>query len=203
MVIGLTGGLASGKSLVSGEFSKLGAHVIDADIVAREVIQKGAPAYRELVREFGEGVLTRDGSIDRKKLSGIVFSDNAKLKRLNAITHPAILGRIREEVSLMKEKRRVIVVDAALLIETGLYREMDKVIVVFADEKTQIERFVRKAGVGGAGGEEARARLRAQMPLSEKLPLADYVIDNSATMEAAREEAGRIYRELTGGAANG
>lgn len=191
MVVGLTGGLSSGKSLVSGEFKRLGAHVIDADIIAREVLEKGGPAYMETVREFGEGVLSEDGSINRRRLAGAVFSDASKLKRLNEITHPLILKRIREEVSIAKAP--LVVVDAALLIETGLHREMDKVIVVFADEKSQIERFRKKEG---ATEEEARARMEAQMPLSEKLSYADYVIDNSSSMEASRREARRIYSEM-------
>ena len=196
MTVGLTGGIASGKSLVAGELERLGARIVDADLVSREVVRPGTPAHAGIVEAFGPEVLLEDGGIDRKKLGSIVFSDPRKLEVLNSITHPRIRERIRELVS---EARRadpsaLIVIDAALLIEGGLYREMSKVIVVYADEKTQAERLARRDRITP---EEAQKRIRSQMPLKEKLKYADYVIDNNGEPESTLERVREVYGELT------
>ncbi len=195
MTVGLTGGIASGKSLVADELERLGARIVDADLVSREVVRPGTPAHAGIVEAFGPEVLLEDGGIDRKKLGSIVFSDPRKLEILNSITHPRIRERIRELVS---EARRadpsaLIVIDAALLIEGGLFREMSKVIVVYADEKTQTERLARRDRITP---EEAQKRIRSQMPLKEKLKYADYVIDNNGEPESTLERVREVYGEL-------
>ncbi|MBI5886183.1 MAG: dephospho-CoA kinase [Deltaproteobacteria bacterium] len=195
VLIGLTGGVAAGKSLVAAEFVRLGAYLIDADVVAREVVAKGSLIFREIVAEFGPGFLLADGSIDRKALADLIFSDANRRAALNRITHPAIRGRINE---LIDEYCRVadrpfIVIDAALLVEGGLYKALDRVIVVDAPEETLIERMKLRDGLTE---EQARARLAAQMPLDEKRSYADYVIDNAGSREATLEAAARVWAEL-------
>lgn len=197
MIVGLTGGIASGKSLVAGELERLGARIVDADLIAREVVAPGMPAWRDIVAGFGESILLEDGSIDRKKLGATVFSDPAKLKRLNDITHPRIREKIRERVAEMEreDSNPLIVVDAALLIEGGLYKEMSKVIVVYADEEKQTHRLRKRDGVGLG---EAKKRIDAQMPLKEKREYADYVIDNNGTVNETIESVRKLYGKLTG-----
>ncbi|MEK6790362.1 MAG: dephospho-CoA kinase [Deltaproteobacteria bacterium] len=195
MLIGLTGAVCSGKSLVSGELARLGCRVIDADLSAREICIQGKDAYNELVAAFGSGILRDDKAIDRAALGKIVFSDPVKLKTLGNITHPRIRQRIRERIEEIRgaDKNAVIVVDAALLIENGLYKEMEKVIVVCADEKTIIKRLARRSGLSE---KEAIIRIRSQMPLDEKKRYADYVVDNNGTMEETTCAVRRIYEEL-------
>lgn len=194
MIVGLTGGIATGKSLVASELKRLGAFVIDADRIAREVVEPGRPAYADIVREFGKGVLKADGSLDRKALAGIVFSDRAALERLNAITHPRIRERIREEAErLSAEGASLIVLDVALLIEMGVKYEVEKIIVVAAERKQQIERTMMRDGLTA---EEAERRLSCQMDIKEKLGYADYVIDNSGTKEATLERTRELFEEL-------
>jgi len=195
MRLGLTGGLASGKSLVSAEFARLGARVIDADVISRETTAPGTETFKAVVKEFGEGVLREDGSIDRAALGEIVFSDPERLRVLNRITHPAIRERIRSELRVMEKEdaSALIVVDAALLIETGLYREMDRVAVVYADTERRMERVMERDGIDEHG---ARVRMGAQMPLEEKLDYADYIIENNGSIEEAVRRAAELFEEL-------
>lgn len=197
MVIGITGGLASGKSLVTGEFKRLGAMVVDADIISRQVSAKDGDAYADIVKEFGQTILKEDGSIDRKALGAIVFSDKDKLKKLNVITHPRIIKRLRDEVQRLKTESpgAVIAVDAALLIETGLNRDMDAVIVVYADEAKRIQRSVKRDNITEA---DASQRSDAQMNLKEKAAMADFVIENNGTMEETRKKARDVFEGLKG-----
>ncbi|MFQ5441722.1 MAG: dephospho-CoA kinase [Thermodesulfobacteriota bacterium] len=198
MVVGLTGGAATGKSLVSEELKRLGAAVVDADLIAREVLSKGTPAYKDTIGSFGEGVKLADGSIDRKALGEIVFSSPEKLALLESITHPRIREIIRTRVEELKEKRKgsLIVVDAALLIEKGLYKEMDAVIVVYADRPTQIARLKKRNGLSER---EAALRISAQVPVEEKLKYADYVIDNSGAPAETLKAVGELYSALVRG----
>ena len=197
MLIGLTGGIASGKSLVAGELKRLGAYLIDADEIAREVVKTGLPAYNEIVKEFGEKILNPDKTINRKELGRIVFSNPELRKRLEQITHPRIRKKIEAEISAIKAKnpKAVIVVDAALLIEGGLYKKMDKVIVVCADEKTQIKRLTERDGLAI---EDAKNRIASQMPLKEKRRYADFVIKNveGKSREEVKEEVKRVFDRL-------
>lgn len=196
MVVGLTGGIASGKSIVSGEFKKLGAVVIDADLIAREIVEPGQPALPEIEKEFGPSVINGDGTLDRKALGDMVFSDPEKLKRLNRITHPRIIERQRRMIEEIKgaHKDPLIVVDAAILIEAGEYRNMDRVIVVYADEDKQVERLSHRNGLTT---QEAEKRVKAQMPLKEKVLYADYVIDNNGGIEETRQRARDLYMKLS------
>ena len=146
MIIGLTGAVASGKSLVADEFEKLGARVIDADIIAREVLSPGEEQFNQVVEEFGTKILTEDGEIERLKLAEIVFNDCEKLTRLNQITHPEIIKRIlvRIEEIRAEDPEVLIVLDAPLLIEVGLHEKVDRVVVVYVDDSTLIERIVER-----------------------------------------------------------
>ena len=197
MLIGLTGGIASGKSLVAEELKRLGAYLIDADEIAREVVKTGLPAYNEIVKEFGEKILNPDKTINRKELGRIVFSNPELRKRLEQITHPRIRKKIEAEISAIKAKnpKAVIVVDAALLIEGGLYKKMDKVIVVCADEKTQIKRLTERDGLAI---EDAKNRIASQMPLKEKRRYADFVIENVEGKKKGeiKDEVKTIFEKL-------
>ncbi|MCC6502068.1 MAG: dephospho-CoA kinase [Deltaproteobacteria bacterium] len=196
MIAGLTGGIATGKSLVADELRRLGAAVIDADRVAREVVEPGRPAFDEIVKEFGPGILKPDGAIDRKALGRIVFSDPAAREKLNAITHPRIRERIKEETErLMSEGALLIVLDVALLIETGVRYEVDKIIVVFAENSQQIERLMERDSLTR---EEALKRLSCQMDINEKVKYADYVIDNSGSKDRTIEQTRALFSELDG-----
>jgi len=196
MIIGLTGGIATGKSLVSGELKRLGAAVIDADAVAKEVVEPGRPAYAEIAEAFGPGVIRQDGSIDRKKLGQIIFSDPAARERLNAITHPRIRERMKEETArLLKEGAGIIVLDIALLIETGVRYEVDRIVVVYADPARQLERLMQREAMSR---DEAKKRISCQMDIKEKAEYADYVIDNSGTKEDTLEQTRALFAELQG-----
>ncbi|MEE9543264.1 MAG: dephospho-CoA kinase, partial [Thermodesulfobacteriota bacterium] len=180
MIIGLTGGIASGKSLVADEFRRLGAKVIDADVIAREVLQPGEEPYKMVVEEFGEEILAETGELDRAKLGEIVFNDCERLKRLNQLTHPEIIRRIEERVEeiVKNEPGQIIVLNAPLLIEVGLHTKMDRVVVVYADEERLVERIVSRDKLKK---EDALKRLTCQMPLKEKIEYADHVIYNSSS----------------------
>jgi dephospho-CoA kinase len=193
LLVGLTGSIATGKSTVSRMFAHLGARVIDADLLAREVVMPGQPAYARIVEEFGRQVVQEDGSLDRKALGAVVFADAAKRKRLEEITHPAIGARQQRILSVLDEEdfEGVVIWDAALLFEGGGAAKMDRVVVVYADPETERRRLMERDGLSDAG---ARARIESQMPIAEKAKLAHHVIDNSG----AREETERQVREVYG-----
>jgi len=195
LTVGLTGGVASGKTAASQVLKEEGAYVIDADKVSRELVQPHTSTWNELIRVFGEDIVQKDGSIDRKKLAARVFSNGAQRKLLNQILHP----RIREEMERrtreigQRNPEAIVVIDAALLVELGDYREMDKVIVVTATEKQQVERLKDRDGMDP---EDARKILSSQMPLEEKLKAADFVIRNEGSLEEMRRRAKEIFKEL-------
>lgn len=193
LLVGLTGGIATGKSTVSAMFAHLGARVVDADLLAREVVMPGQPALAEIVREFGREVLQADGHLDRKRLGALVFGDPERRKRLEAITHPAIYARQRRILSAYEEEafEGVVLWDAALLVETGGARGMDKLVVVYADHATELMRLMARDGMSEA---EARERMATQMPVADKAKVADYVVDNSGT----RAETERQVRDVWG-----
>lgn len=196
MVVGLTGAIASGKSLVSAEFKRLGAFIIDADLVARRIVEPGMDAYNEIVSGFGQGIVRTDGSLDRKALGRIVFSDKERLALLNRITHPRIIEDIEREIAGLRQGHpgAIIVVDAALIIELGLHRKMDRIVVVYSDEERCVERMMRRDGLSET---EAQERLEAQMPLKEKLAYADYIIGNSGDMAETIWRAREVFDALT------
>jgi len=195
ILTGLTGGIATGKSTVSAMFAHLGARVIDADLLAREVVAPGQPAHAAIVKEFGPEVLQADGYLDRKRLGAIVFADAERRKRLEAITHPAIRQRQARILSVFEEEafEGVVIWDVALLFETGGDAAMDKIVVAYADEAIELERLMARDGIGEAA---ARARIQSQMPVAEKAKRAHYVIDNSGTRAATQAQVRQVFQAL-------
>jgi dephospho-CoA kinase len=195
LLAGLTGSIATGKSTVSRMFAHLGARLIDADLLAREVVMPGQPAYARIVEEFGPQVIQEDGSLDRKALGAVVFADAAKRKRLEEITHPAIGARQQRILSVLDEEafEGVVIWDAALLFEGGGVAKMDCVVVVYADPETERRRLMERDGLSDA---DARARIASQMPIAEKAKLADHVIDNSGTREETERQVRTVYGAL-------
>ena len=195
--IGLTGGIACGKSFVLNEFRQLGVRCIDADDVAHQVILPGEPAYRDIVEHFGTGILGGDSAIDRTKLGAAVFGDEQERKRLNGIVHPRIhqeldrrLARLQQEAG---SEPALAMVDAALMVETGSYRKYDCVVVVSCRPEQQLERLL---GRGGLTREEAQARIDSQMPIEEKVRFADFVIDNSGDRGRTRDRVRELHRQI-------
>lgn len=197
MVIGLTGGIASGKSTVSAKLKELGAAVIDADLLARDVVRKGEIAYNKIVQCFGEDILLPGGDIDRKKLGNIVFSDKEKLALLNSITHPEIINRMKERIQELKaEGAKVIVVDAAILIEMGLHKYVDSVWVLSVDRETQMKRLVERDKFNYR---EAENRINSQFTNEVRKKYADVVIDNSKPIEEVEKRLEELWNNITGG----
>ncbi|PKM80238.1 MAG: dephospho-CoA kinase [Firmicutes bacterium HGW-Firmicutes-14] len=199
-VIGLTGSIASGKSLVAGILQELGARVIDADIVAREVVMPGTRAWEKIRDSFGDGVLNADnGTIDRKRLGRMVFSDPDKRKRLNEITHPLITDLIKKEIDTFRAgdggEGRVLVIDAPLLIETGLDQLVDEVWVVDIPVELQVARLMERDRLTRR---EALARISAQMPLEEKKKYARRIIDNSQDTASTRQMVMNLWKDCFG-----
>jgi dephospho-CoA kinase len=190
LLVGLTGGIGSGKSTVSAMLAERGAEVVDADQIAREVVLPGQPAWHKIRDHFGAGLLRLDGSIDRKALAEIVFDDPAKLGLLNEITHPPMFERIADRLEGARDRDVIVVLDAALLIETGLAQRVDVLLVVDLPEEVQVRRLEAK----GMPAEQAWARIAAQLSREERLVHADLVIDNSGTVE---ELAGRVDEAWT------
>jgi len=195
LLVGLTGSIATGKSTVSRMFAHLGARILDADLLAREVVMPGQPAHLKIVEEFGHHVVQEDGALDRKALAAIVFADRAKRKRLEEITHPAIGARQQRILSVLDEEafEGIVIWDAALLFEGGGDAKMDRVVVVFTDPETELARLVARDGLPEAG---ARARIASQMPIVEKVKRAHYVIDNSGARADTERQVKSVYRAL-------
>ena len=195
LIVGLTGGVASGKTAVSEVLEEEGAYIIDADQIARELVQPHEPAWNELVRTFGKEILQGNGSIDRKKLSEMVFVNPDQRKLLNEILHPLIteeMDRRTREIG-QKNPEAIVVIDAPLLIEVGYHRRVDKLVVVTSTQTEQIERLKVRDGINS---EEALRILSSQMPVEEKVKLADFVIRNEGSLTEVRERAKEVFREL-------
>jgi len=193
--VGLTGGVASGKTAISQVLKEEGAYIIDADQIARELVQPHKSAWKELIRAFGPEILQEDGSIHRKKLAGKVFADAKQRKLLNRILHPRIrkeMDRRAKEIG-QRDPEAIVVIDGPLLIELGDHREMDKLIVVTSTRGQQIERLKDR---DGANPEEAVRIVSAQMPLEEKLKFADFVIRNEGSLEQTKRKAKEVFKEL-------
>jgi len=197
LLVGLTGGIATGKSTVSHMLRGLGAEIIDADLLAREVVEPGRPAWHEIVGEFGRDVVSPDGTLDRRKLGAIVFADPERRKRLEAITHPAIRAAVQARLDELAARgfAGIVFYDAAILIEALGHKDMERMVVVITDEATQAARLQGRDGTDDAQG---RRRIASQMPLAEKAKLADYVIDNSGDREATAEQVRRVFAALMG-----
>ena len=193
-IIGLTGGIASGKSFVASILEELGSVVIDADQLAREVVKPGMKPYSDIVEAFGEGVLQQDGTLDRKALGRIVFSDPEARLRLERVTHPAIIKLAGEK--LEEEQRKgteTVFYMVPLLLEAGLTSSVDEVWVVYADEETQVERLMKRDRIGR---DEALRKIAAQMPMDEKVKVGNVVIDNSGSPEETRRKVMELWKEL-------
>ena len=193
--IGLTGSIGVGKSFVAGVLAELGCHVLDADQAARQVVAQGSVGLSAVVGAFGEGVLQKDGTLDRQQLASVIFADPSKRQLLNSILHPYIIAlqdeQLREWEALDPEG--IAVVDAALMIESGGFKRFDRLIVVHCRPEVQIERLMARDSLTR---EEAQRRIDAQMPQEAKQRFADYLIDTSEGFESARKRTGEVYEEL-------
>lgn len=186
IVIGLTGSIATGKSTVSSMFTELGIPVIDADKLAREVVEPGEDAYHQVVKTFGEEILLEDQTLDRKRLGDIVFADETRRQQLNEIVHPAIRKRMVEKRdALIQKGERCVVLDIPLLFESKLEHFVDKILVVTVDEEIQLKRLMER---NGYTKEEALNRIQAQMPVKRKAMLADASINNNGNQEESFEQ---------------
>ena len=192
LLVGLTGGIASGKSTVSALLAERGAEVIDADHIARQVVMPGTHAWYKIRDHFGPGVLFADGSIDRQALADIVFADPAKLTVLNEITHPEIFARIADRLEAHHDQDVVVVLDAALLIEAGLADGVDVLVVTHSPREIQLERLAAK----GMGARDAEARIGAQLAPEKRLARADIVINNTGSLEELARRVDELWEEL-------
>jgi len=191
IILGLTGSFGSGKSTVAGFLRSYGAKVIDADEIAHSLIKPGSKIYQRIVNAFGRGILRGNKAINREKLAGIVFSNKRLLKRLNVIVHPEVIRVMRQKIKASSAS--VIVLDAPLLIEAGMAKIVDKLIVVTITGKKQIERAFKKTGLQR---KDILKRIRAQIPLRNKIRVADFVIDNNGTIKKTKKQIGEIRRML-------
>lgn len=189
MIIGITGSFGSGKTTVAKMFSKLGAYVIDADKVYHSLISPGKSCYKNIVRHFGKGILNRAGRIDRKKLGKIVFKDKTKLRLLNNLTHPEIMKEVRRLAKLNKGR---VIVEASLLIESGFYKEMDRVILVANEKEEQVKRIRENKGLPAR---ETLKRIRMQAPFKKKAALADFIIDNGGSKTDTLTQVKEIWEK--------
>lgn len=195
ILVGLTGGVASGKSTVAGMFQRCGALVIDADVLAHRIVEPGKPAWRAIVKTFGKAVLNPDRTLNRQVLGAIVFRSQTKLRRLEQIIHPRVA---REQARLTRQAARkdpnaVVIYDVPLLFEAGIDKRVDKIVVVIADRETQIARLHRRNGFTRA---EAIRRIRSQLPLRKKAAAADYLLDGTTARPRLLTLVNRLYREL-------
>jgi dephospho-CoA kinase len=199
-VIGLTGGIATGKSTVSAMLKTAGAIVIDADRIARAVVKKGLPAYREIVAEFGAEVLLPDGEINRNMLGDIIFKDHQKKRLLNSIVHPHVNKEVNGQIKQIQKTHphAVIVLDVPLLIEAGMHNNLSEIIVVYTPQDIQIQRLMQRDHISEA---DALARVKSQMPIEEKKQQATIVIDNSGAIENTRRQTLDIFKRLKDSAA--
>jgi len=189
--VGLTGNIGCGKSTVGQMFKKLGAYVLDADKLIHSFYKKGHPVYKEVLKVFGEEVLDKEGNIDRKKLAQIVFTNKGKLRVLEKITHKALYREINKILKNLPEDS-IFILEAALLVEKGTYKNYDKLIVVWAPYEVCKERALKK----GMAEEDFERRWRNQMPIDEKIKYGDFIIDNSGSFDETFKQVKEIYEKL-------
>jgi len=194
-VVGLTGGIASGKSTVSKMFRQLGAKIVDADTIARRIVKPGKPALAEIASTFGAEMIRSDGSLDRARLGRLVFSDPARLAQLDKITHPRIAASARRSINRYRRNGAPLVVyDAALIVEKGWQKGLDGLVVVSVPEPVQLQRLQQRDGIST---EQALQRIRSQLPLAAKVKVADHVVDNGGSLDQTRRQVEQLYRQLT------
>ena len=193
--VGLTGGLATGKSFVGSALAELGCHVLRADAVGHEVLEPGGEAYDAVIAEFGPQILREDATIDRRLLGSIVFGAPDRLAKLNSLVHPAVFRREEEFMNQVsaRDPGAIAVIEAAILVETGSYRRFDRLVVAVCGRERQIERAIKRDRLTRR---EVEARLSRQLPLEEKKKVADYVIDTSGTKENTLAQVQELYRAL-------
>lgn len=208
--IGLTGGMASGKSAVGEMFAKLGAHVIQSDAIAHWLMEPGRPVYEEVVRRFGRGILNADGTVDRPKLAEAAFGNAAgggdasaspRVKELNAIVHPAVIAQENEWMEDIgaRDPEAIAIVEAALILESGTAARFDSLVVVTCQPQQRIERLAKRLGISQeAARAEVTRRMAAQMPDEEKIKAADFVIDNSGPLDSTEAQVRRVFAALNG-----
>jgi len=197
LILGITGNIASGKSMIAGAFARLGAALVDADQLARDVVAPGSPLLQQLVERFGADILRADGQLNREGLAEIIFADGSARQELNKIMHPAI-GRLAvERLQKLRNKADtpLVVYEAPLLFEAGAEDRVDQVLVIAIDPEVQLQRLIARDGLSM---QAARQRIEVQMPQQEKLARADYVIDNSGTVAAAVQQVEKLWRQLVG-----
>lgn len=193
MIIGLTGSIASGKSTISQLLKDKGFHIIDADLVARKVVEQGSPTLGEIAKKFGNEVLLPDGALNREALGALIFHNPAKRKQLNELMHPAIRQEmLAQQDDLMKQGIETIVMDIPLLFESRLQHFVQKILVVSVTEEIQLERLIKRNSLSE---EEAKARIRSQLPVSEKEKAADAVIYNNGSIEESKIQLEQILKE--------
>jgi dephospho-CoA kinase len=195
LIVGLTGGIASGKSLVTRVLRDLGAHIIDADKIVHDLLSPGEDACSEVIGHFGGSIQLPDGSIDRRMLGDIIFNHPDERAWLNNCIHPRVFQAYQTQVHHLRERQpdAIVVMDAALLIETGYHKKMDKLIVVYAKQKDQVKRLMERDRFTL---KQALARISSQMPLDEKRKYADYVIDNTGTREVSEQQTREVFEKL-------
>ncbi len=195
LIVGLTGGIASGKSTVSNILKEQGAYLIEADQIARELVQPHTPVWKELVRRFGKEILTEDGAIHRKRLAGRIFSDPGQRRLVNRILHPRIYEEMRRRTEEIggKDEDAIVVMDVPLLVETKGYEGMDRVIVVTSTETQQVERLREREGMPA---EEAKKILASQASAKDRLKVADFVIHNEGSLEETKRRTREVFQEL-------
>jgi dephospho-CoA kinase len=195
LIAGLTGGIATGKSTVSSILREAGTIIIDADAIARDAVKKNLPAWHEIVRIFGKEVLLPDGEIDRAYLGGIIFRDSSKKEILNQIVHPHVIQKVAELIEEIGKKfpDSIVILDVPLLIEAGMDKGLEDVILVYTPEWIQIERLIERDGITE---EEALLKIRSQMPIEDKRKVASVIIDNSGSIEATKKRALEVFDSL-------
>jgi dephospho-CoA kinase len=199
LLVGLTGGIGSGKSTVARFLGDHGAVIVDADVFARDAVRAGSDAFEAVVRRFGDQVVGPDGELDRPKLASIVFADRAALADLEAIVHPEVRRMIADRIQAELDTDHVVVLVNPLLIEMGAHRDCDVVVVISADPETQVARTVAR----GMDEADVRARLAAQLPIEERARAADVLLDNEDTLERLEAEVAVLWASLAARAAGG
>jgi dephospho-CoA kinase len=195
LLVGLTGGMGTGKTLAASFFKELGAFVLDADLICRKLVEPEQPAWREISDIFGKEVFTASGNLDRKRLANIIFKNPQKKGILEGILHPKVfkIEELKYKAIRKEHPNALVIVDAALLIESGNYKKMDKIIVVNSDEKNQINRIIARSQMSQ---DEVTSRINNQMPNEEKVRYADFILENSMDKESLRSKVLDIYAKL-------